>query len=94
MDGSAPIAASVESIPDATQVRGPNPGPGHSERVIITHIATPHKFYVQLTSRRGELATLERQINQYCRAPVSQKPMEGLIEGCLVIAQYSKNKQW
>ncbi|KAK7107702.1 RING finger protein 17-like isoform X2 [Littorina saxatilis] len=68
---------------------------GHCEKVQVTHIATPSRFYVQLASRRGELETMQRQINQHCRGPQGKKGIPEFVEpGCMVLAQYSADKAW
>lgn len=68
---------------------------GHMEHVSLTHIKTPAQFYVQLNSRRGEMMTLEHQIQKYCRSMAGKKATPELVEpGSLVLAQYSGNKEW
>ena len=55
-------------------------GAGHSEKVSVTHIRTPAQFYVQLGSRRGELDTMCRQINQHCRSQQFRRDLPECVD--------------
>lgn len=66
-----------------------------ADRVIVSHIRDPGKFWVQKCSESRKLKTMSDAINKWCRSADSSKHMPShIIKGDLYLVQYSGDNKW
>ncbi|XP_067674654.1 RING finger protein 17-like isoform X2 [Haliotis asinina] len=68
---------------------------GHCENVVVTHIRSPCKFYVQRCALSGKLSKMSKAIKTWCTGLATEKDIPADVsKGDFVLCQYSDDKEW
>ncbi|XP_046560224.1 RING finger protein 17-like [Haliotis rubra] len=68
---------------------------GHCENVVVTHIRSPCKFYVQRCALNAKLVKMSKAIKTWCTGLATEKDIPTDVnKGDFVLCQYSQDTEW
>ncbi|XP_021370867.1 RING finger protein 17-like isoform X2 [Mizuhopecten yessoensis] len=68
---------------------------GGQDRVYVTHIKNPGKFFVQRSGDAAALRKLARQINMACKKPSAEREIPtDVMKGDLLLGKYTCDNEW